>query len=107
MPVKDQPQAKFVPITDPNNCPVDFVNFVAASGILNGVVNLTFAQARHMPKVTGDLDPDFIVASRLRMDLQCAMQLREQLDRIIAEAQSQVRQALATTAGAGPSGKSS
>lgn len=101
----------FITVTDPHNCPVTFASVVAASGHHNGVVNLTLAQARFTPSATGVVDPDFIVAARLRMDIACAMQLRDQLERIIGQVEAGAKQALATalvtTAAPGPSGKAS
>lgn len=104
---KADPKTEYVAVTDPFNTEVTFVNFVVASGLHNGVVNLTLAQTRFTPTPNGDVDPDCIIASRLRMDLQCAAQLRDQLNRVLGEAETQVRQALATTAVPGPSGKAS
>lgn len=110
MPDKAKPASEFLHITDPHNCPVEFVSLLAASGQNNGVVNLTFATARFMPTASGTIDPDFIVSSRLRMDIACAAQLRGELDRIIGQAQQQLSQALgtalATSAVTGASGKS-
>lgn len=69
-------------ITDPHQVPVTFINQVAGSGFLNGVLNLTLATARFTP--IGDaVEPDLIVSSRLRMDLYCAQQLRDMLTEII------------------------
>lgn len=103
--------ADFIVVTDPHNVPVDFVSLVAASGHHNGVVNLTLAQARFTPSPSGVVDPDFIVAVRLRMDIACAMQLRGELDRVIKQAEAGVKQllatALVTSAAPGPSGKAS
>ena len=101
---------EFPIITDPHTVPVTFVNQVVAAGHLNGVVNLTLATARWSPKPDGKVDIDMVTASRLRMDLVCAVQLRAQLDRIIGEAEATVKQMLATaivsTAAVGKSGKS-
>lgn len=72
-----------LPVTDPDNVPVVFVNQVAGSGHLNGVINLTFATAKFTPH--GDaIDPDLQVTSRLRMDLFCAQDLVETLQALIS-----------------------
>lgn len=99
---------EFIRITDPHDCAVEFVSILAASGQANGVVNLTFATARHTPNDKGGVDPDFIVSSRLRMDISCAAVLRDELDRILGAAQAQLNQVLGTAlaAVAGTSGKS-
>ncbi len=71
-------------VTDPHKTPVVFVNQLAGSGYLNGVVNLTFAVAQFTPTEDGTVNPDLVVASRLRMDLACAQQLFEHLGKILA-----------------------
>ncbi len=109
----EKKDAKLEPlrITDPHNVPVTFVNQVVAAGHLNGIVNMTLGVARFSPTEAGAIDTDMIVASRLRMDMACAMQLRDQLDRIIGQAEAVMKQALATavlsTAAPGASGKPS
>lgn len=106
----DKP-SDFITVTDPDNCPVVFAGALVASGHLNGVVNLTFATPRFTPNATGGIDNDFVVASRLRMDIACALALRDQIDRIIKQVETGAKQALATalatTAAPGPSGKAS
>src|SRR5262245_51223485 len=87
---------EFPTITDPHHVPVVFVNQVAAAGHLNGVVNLTLATARWSPTADGTVDTDMIVAGRLRFDLVCAVQMRDQLTRIIEQAEATVKQMMAT-----------
>lgn len=70
-------------ITDPYNVPITFCNDVVASGHLNGTVNLTLAAARFSPTTQGKIDPDLVIASRLRMDLYCAASLHAALGRIL------------------------
>ncbi len=98
-------------VTDPHLVPVTFVNQVVAAGHLNGVVNMTLAVARFSPTPEGAIDTDMITASRLRMDMGCAVQVRDQLDIIIGQAQAAMKQVLATavlsTAAPGKSGKPS
>ena len=111
MTAKKDPAADPLRVTDPHLVPVAFVNQVVAAGHLNGVVNMTLGVARFSPTPAGEIDTDMIVASRLRMDMACAMQMRDQLDRIIGQAEATMKQALATafvaTAAAGTSGKPS
>jgi hypothetical protein len=69
-------------ITDPDNVPITFVNEVGNAGFLNGILNVTFTAARFTPEGTQIL-PDMVIASRLRMDLQCAQQLHTMIGQII------------------------
>ncbi len=107
----EKAKVELLRITDPHNVPVTFVNQVVAAGHLNGIVNVTFGVARFSPTNDGSIDTDMIVASRLRMDMACAMQMRDQLDRIIGQAEVAMKQVLATavlsTAAPGKSGKPS
>lgn len=73
-----------LPITDPYQVPVVFVNQVACSGFLNGNCNLTLATARFTPE-GGKVAADLVVTSRLRMDLFCVQQLRDTLDQILTQ----------------------
>lgn len=71
-------------IKDTNNVPVIFINDVVGIGFLNGVLNITMATARFTPEEVGGAVPvDLIIASRLRLDLRCAQQLRDMLSDII------------------------
>lgn len=74
---------KKITVTDDISVPVTFVNQLANSGFLNGVVNLSFVVARFTPAEDGEIDPDLVVVSNLRMDLYCAQQLRDRLTQII------------------------
>lgn len=108
MTAKDQ-KTEPLRITDPDNVPITFAHLLVAAGICNGIVNLTLAAARFTPTDAGMIDNDVIVASRLRLDLACAVHLRAELDRIIGQAETQVKQAVGTailsTAASGKSGK--
>lgn len=73
-----------VQITDPYQTPVIFVSQTVGTGFLNGVCNVTFATARFTP-VEGKITPDLVISARLRMDLFCVQQLRDQLDSILAQ----------------------
>jgi hypothetical protein len=96
-------------ITDPDNVSITFAHLLVAAGSCGGVVNLTFAAARFSPTDAGTIDNDVIVASRLRLDMTCALHLRAELDRIISQAEVQMKQAMATgllsSAALGTSGK--
>lgn len=82
--MNDKPDDLIV-ITDPHKVPSIFVNSVCGSGFLHHVVNLTFATAQFTPAPDGTIDPDLIVTARLRMDISCAQQLRDTLDRILQQ----------------------
>jgi len=63
---------------------VTFVNTVLGQGVLNGNVNLSFGQLLFTPDAdTGRIDPDLVVALRLRMDIVCAKQLRDNLTNLL------------------------
>lgn len=63
---------------------ITFVNTVLGRGILNGVVNIQLGALQFSEGKDGDVDPDLVVACRLRMDRNCAKQLRDQLDVLLA-----------------------
>lgn len=68
-------------------CPITFVNTLAVSGHNNGVVNLAFSTASFLPKQDGDqtiVAVDEFISANLRMDLFCAQQVRDALDKILA-----------------------
>lgn len=85
---------KVLPVTDPHNVPITFANQVGGVGHLNNVVNVTLVAANFTPKVDGSVDPDLVIAARLRMDMFCAQQLYDQLGKMI---QQTVKQANATS----------
>jgi hypothetical protein len=58
---------------------VTFVNVIVGRGSFNGVVNLSFGVFNWTPTEQGTIDPDPAVACRLRMDKQCAIQLRDNM----------------------------
>ena len=69
-------------ITDPNSVIPIFVNVVIGSGSLHGVHNISFATA--LFSVKGDeIDPDFVVSCRLRMDSVCLQALYEQIGHML------------------------
>lgn len=83
----DKPDDKSIPITDPNRVQVAFVNQLVGSGILNGVANFTFATANWMPTSEGKFDVTLEIASRLRMDVLCLVQVRDAIDVLLAQAE--------------------
>ena len=61
-----------------------FVNIIVGSGVLNGVVNLSFASLLFTPADDEKtVDPDPAINCRLRMDVMCARQLHETLGRLL------------------------
>lgn len=69
-----------------SNPDVTFVNNVAVSGFLNGVCNLSLTQSLFVPDDTDTrVALEHRVALDLRFDLFCAQQIRDALDKIIAE----------------------
>lgn len=68
---------------------VTFVNSLAVNGFHNGIINLTFTTARWTLAFDQDgkpkVNPDPYVSALLRMDLKCAMEVRDALDQIIRE----------------------
>lgn len=74
-----------LPIRDPFQIGITFVNQVVGSGFLNGNVNITLAAALFTPNDQNKVDPDVVIVSRLRMDLFAAEQLRDALTSIIQQ----------------------
>lgn len=67
-----------------DNVGVTFVNTVVGRGILNGVVNLSFAVLNFTPEDNSNsVDPDPTINCRLRMDKMCAKQLRDVLNDLL------------------------
>lgn len=69
-------------VSDPRHVPVVFVNDVIGSGFLNGNINLTLGAMQFTPSGS-EVDPDWVIVARLRMDLYAAQRLRDALDAII------------------------
>jgi len=76
-------KSKGIRVTDPYEVPVTFVNDVATCGIINGVMNMTFVVARFLPGAV-DVNPDVVIASRLRFDLKTAVSIRNMIDTQLA-----------------------
>lgn len=74
-----------LPLSDPHHVPPVFVNELVGIGILNGVVNLTFATFQFTPK-GGNEKPevDRTISVRLRCDLVCLEQIVADLQKFIA-----------------------
>lgn len=65
---------------------VTFVNHVAVNGFLNGVCNLSLSQSRFVPSGEGNkVALEHHIVLDLRFDLFCAQQIRDALDKIIAD----------------------
>ena len=63
---------------------VTFVNTVVNRGIFNGVINLSFGVLNFTPSEDGQtIEPDPVIAARLRMDKICARQLRDVLSDLL------------------------
>lgn len=66
-----------------------FVNTLAVHGFLNGICNLAFSTAHWHPVQQGDgtvtVGNHEPVTVDLRMDLACAQQVRDALDKIIKD----------------------
>lgn len=71
-------------------CPITFVNSVGVTGFGNGVVNVALMAMSFVPVEAPDgsviVAADAHVAVNLRMDLFCAQQLRDELDKQIKAA---------------------
>lgn len=64
---------------------VTFVNSMTVSGFLNGNVNLSFSTARFSAMLDSTVEADEYPSLYLRMDLACAQQVRDALDRLIEQ----------------------
>lgn len=63
---------------------ITFANLVVGQGYMNGVVNITLAAFAFTPDdKTEKVDPDPMIVSRLRMDENCAAQLRDALTSVL------------------------
>lgn len=63
---------------------VVFVNHVAARGVFNNVINISFGTYNFTPMEDGKVEPDPAITCRLRMDKMCAIQLRDNLNDLLA-----------------------
>lgn len=71
--------------SDPHHILPTFVNSVVVSGHLGGIANVTFATFNFTPTGSGDVDADPVISCRLRMDLNCVVQLRDACEYLICE----------------------
>lgn len=78
--MSEGPKVKTGLVPDPNNVPVVYSNLFAGGGTVNGVVNLTLCVSRFTPSFDSHPDNDVIIASRLRIDLETAVALRDFLN---------------------------
>lgn len=72
-----------VPTAD--NVGVTFVNLVLGRGTFNNVVNLTLGVCQFSPHQDpkDGVDMDIVVASRLRMDVECARDIHNSLGELL------------------------
>jgi hypothetical protein len=70
---------------DAKDCPLIFVNSVEVQGSLNGVCNVLLAQARFVPEGEGKVGVEKSFVADLRFDLFVAQNLRDALDKILAD----------------------
>ena len=68
-----------------SHVPITFVNSVAVTGFLNGIINVGLSTAQFLPTSDGEVVAAEIVTANLRMDLLCAQQLHDSLARILAQ----------------------
>ncbi len=82
---------------------VTFVNTVVGSGIFNNIINLAFGVCNFTPVDNGSgemvIDPDVVIASRLRMDKMCAVQIRDILNNLIGQMEAAELAATSSTTG--------
>ena len=64
--------------------PTTFVNAVMGRGIFNSVVNVQLGTLNFDAGEDGKVDNDLVTTVRLRMDLQCAAMLRDELNDLLA-----------------------
>jgi hypothetical protein len=70
--------------SDPDNIPVRVVNAVTAVVVTGGAIHLELATARVKPLPDGKIEPDYVVAARLRFNLEMARVLRDTINKQIA-----------------------
>lgn len=72
-----------------DNAEVVYVTELAASGFMNGVINVAFVTYQFLPAVDDDGEPIVapapVISANLRFDLLLAQQLRDRLTVIIDE----------------------
>jgi hypothetical protein len=73
-----------------DNVSVTYVNTVLGRGHLNGVINVQLGVFNFSNDENGDVTLDPSVACRLRMDYNCARQLKESLDSLLKDMENQV-----------------
>ncbi|MBM3091617.1 hypothetical protein GFB56_12410 [Ensifer sp. T173] len=71
-------------ISDPHTVPVTFSNIMLGGGLVNGVINFTLGVFRFTPTTDGKIHNDPIICSRIRLDRDTAITLRDFLNHQIA-----------------------
>ena len=74
------PVAKQRRVSDPDNVSVKVIDGLVSCGILGTSVAMTLTQHRLMIGPDGALDPDTVIAARLRFDLEVAILIRDALN---------------------------
>ena len=69
---------------------VTFINTVLGRGHLCGIANIQLGVFNFSNDQNGDVTLDPSVACRLRMDYNCARQLRDSLDSLLKDMESQI-----------------
>lgn len=67
-------------VPDPDKVPVVYSNVFGGGGIVGSVINFTLVVSRFTPTFEGPIDNDPIVAARIRIDRDAAVQLRNFLN---------------------------
>ena len=67
-----------------NQVATTFVNTVMGRGIFNGVVNVQLGTLQFDAGEDGKINNDLVTTVRLRMDIQCATMLRDELNDLLA-----------------------
>lgn len=68
---------------------ITFANLVLASGIYNGVVNVTIG-AYHFEPIDDKVEPSPAITARLRMDVACARALRDNLTELLLKVEAPI-----------------
>jgi hypothetical protein len=72
-----------------DNTGVTFINTVLGRGHLSGVINIQLGVFNFSNDEKGDVTLDPSVACRLRMDYNCARQLKESIDSLLKDMENQ------------------
>ena len=87
-----------------DNVGITYVNAVLGRGTLNGVVNIQLGALQFDTTSEGTVSGDLSVCCRLRMDLHCAVQIRNSLNDLLAQVEKAQAAAMANGAVVNESG---